>query len=232
MDSDFSPALLGKATSADSAGSVLGSGNITGASGTRFKAGTRAELPGPDVAGVGFMYYASDQVAFYVSDGNAWHRLGPAACGDIVWTNELTARPGYVLLDGSAIANSGPTVDLHALWGGTLPDVQARTFAAVGTHADMNALLKSEGVATVANRRQKHQTTKNLTITPDPHNHGIEQVGGAGIVNGVQNAGATGVDGVAVQAVSLSIAGSVGTGVGTDPVDSGAYIVLQPQAKL
>jgi hypothetical protein len=209
-----------------------------------FTSGPRSARPTAAAAGAGGTYYASDQDAVHFSTGVGWLRLGPQA-GDIVWTAETAARTGYVLLQGQAWpSTTGPYADLFGKWGGAnLPDVQGRMFAAMGSHADVATLLNNEGVASVANRRPKHRTSNSLSASSDSqgnHSHAQTMYSGPGGSTVVGTAGGasdstgngsqTGAAGA--HSHNISIGGSIGTNVGTDPLDASAYVVLQPQAKL
>jgi len=99
-----------------------------------------------------------------------------------------SAPTGWLLCDGTAVSRTTYAA-LYAVIGTVygsgdgsttfnLPDLQGRMPVGRGTHADVNALGKSEGVA-VASRRPAHPHTNSLTLpnhthnVSDPtHNHG------------------------------------------------------------
>jgi hypothetical protein len=183
-----------------------------GGGGTVFD--TTANRPAANAVPVGTRFFSTDQIAEWLSDGAAWHRLGDQP-GDIVWTLEAAARTGYVLLDGAVWPSTvGIYADLFAKWGGAnLPDIRGRQPVALGTHADVAALRDNEGVA-VANRTPIHNTT-----IVDPG-------------NGLKKGGAPDAYGGGTFALNPGALGITGGPGGVRPVDTGAFLVLQPQAKL
>lgn len=141
-----------------------------------------------------------------------------------------------------------------------LPDARGRTPVAKGTHADVSTIGNNDGVA-VASRRPKHQTdVTNMTVVGAPgvgslavvgapdagtlavngtDSHG-NPTGGSGSVwgNGPPTSPVSGAPGIGSLAVggaptvgSLDVGGAGGP-AGTAPVDSGAYLVTQLEAKL
>lgn len=227
---DTSPAGLGLSPA------YLAPGASASATAGASAVGTLANRPAS--AGAGGFYYASDQVAFYLYDGSAWQRIGPQA-GDIIWTNESSARTGYLICTGQAWpGTTGIYADLYGKWGGaTLPDFQARMFAAKGTHADVSTLLNNDGVA-VANRRPKHRHTHTLAISGGSHAHNITY-GNGGFNLGNPGGTDQGLGTSATYATAAAththpngeFSGTIGNSV-NDPLDADAYIVLQPQVKL
>ena len=79
--------------------------------------------PAANTVPSGTRFFATDQVAEYVSDGTAWTRVSSPA-GLIVMTLAAAADPGYILLQGQAWpSTSGIYADLYGELGGTtLPD--------------------------------------------------------------------------------------------------------------
>jgi hypothetical protein len=140
-----------------------------------------------------------------------------------------------------------------------MPDFQGRQFTAKGTHADVATLSFNDGLA-VASRRTKHKHTKNgsaslagsVGFSSGNHSHGIAGGGGyfvystgagpqtyLGTTGGYNIGQLTTVtdvsgSGVTVNNGSLSVSDTITVGpqTGAEPVDSSAYIVLQPQVKL
>lgn len=210
----------------------LADGSVTTAKLAQYAAvqqGTYAARPAAAAALNGTMYYATDQVALYVCIAAAWVRVGKQP-GDIIWTAESAARTGYIIGDGSNISRTGINADLFAKWGTTfgvgdgsttfgLPDLRGRSFAAVGTHADMSTIGNNEGQATVGNRRIKHKHT----------------VGGGVIQGGSANQpGSNSLLGGNTGGANVTVISplTVGPQTGAEPTDAGAYFVLQPQIKL
>jgi microcystin-dependent protein len=186
----------------------------------------------------------------------------PAAdpTGAYKFTASSAPPTGYLLCDGSAVSRatyatlfSVISTQYGAGDGSTtfnLPDFQGRFPVGVGTHTDINAAGKNEGVATVANRRPRHNHTNGLTL-PD-HGHGVSDpthghqvnfdngAGGGSIRTPTWGAGSTGVvtsngvgttsivpasTGVTVGSVTSTpgVNGTIGPG-GTNPVDSSGYL--------
>lgn len=227
-DRDTSPPLLDLATQA----AVRVTAAITAPAVTVGPLSGRAAASADNA---GQMYYASDQVSLSISTGASWLRVGPAACGDIIWTNESSARTGYLLLAGQTWASVGTTgiyAELYALWGSpaNLPDVKARAMVAVGTN---RAILANDGV-TEGNRfglrhrhtNHSHSDTNNAlslmsSVTGSTSNV-YAKGGSSDLASNNPNAAHSHDYGAA----------DGGSGVAADPLDGGAYIVFQPQVKL
>jgi hypothetical protein len=177
------------------------------------------------------MFYATDQDAVFLSDGTTWFRVGVQP-GDILWTAEASARTGYLICTGQAWpSTTGIYADLFAKWGGlyptVLPDLQGRSFAAKGTHADMATIGNSDGLA-AANRRTKHKHTVNEVA----HAHAT-LYGNAGGTSTLGKPGSTDHgESNSYSSQSASTGLTVGPQTGAEPTDTSAYIVLQPQVKL
>lgn len=85
------------------------------------------------------------------------------------------APSGYLICDGTSLSTTTYSALFAAIGyayggsGGTfnLPDMRGRVPVGVGTHSDVNALNKNDGISTVANRRPKHQHT----VYDPGHNH-------------------------------------------------------------
>jgi hypothetical protein len=212
--------------------------------------GTRVARPSAAAAGSGGLYYATDQVSAYLSDGTTWYRVSEQA-GNVIWTMESAARPGYLIPSGQAWpATTGIYADLFAVWGGqypsVLPDYQGRQFVARGTHADVNTIGFTDGIAAALRRiRHRHTfvgtagTTSSENAT---HTHDTTVPAGGG-----QEANfASGSDAVALETPitvtssgqssnhqhPFTPAGTVGPQTGSEPTDMTPYITLVPQVKL
>jgi prepilin-type processing-associated H-X9-DG protein len=133
-----------------------------------------------------------------------------------------------------------------------IPDLQGRHPVGKGTNADVSALGANEGVGTVASRRPKHRTSDNLTVSSslgvsDPgHTHRPLFTPGGGAVtalgqgagssasyggpqnNASQNFIETSTTGITLSGSQASRSGSIGTNLGTDPLDTSPYLVLNP----
>lgn len=160
---------------------------------------------------------------------------GSLQAGDIIF-RAGAVRAGFVACNGATYDGTDPTYtplwnDIGLAFGGTgqsafkVPDIQGRTVVVKGTHADVDTLGDNEGVATVAYRRPKHQTS----LTDPGHAHTITgyQFGGpnstadAATASPVANPTSTNTTGI-----------TVGSGNANDPVDQPAFIVLNAQIKL
>lgn len=186
----------------------------------------------------GQMYYATDQISLSISTGSAWVRIGPANVGDIIFTAETVARTGYLLLNGAAWpATNGIYADLFGILGGaTLPDIRGRAAVAIGTHADVSTILNSDGGA-VGTRRPKHKTSKagavtktgTIAVTGGPYV--FDFPAGSGLQSGVTTGATSSTPGV-TDTIGISDTTTFGPQTGNEPIDTPAYLVLQPQVKL
>lgn len=148
--------------------------------------------------------------------------------GASVWTTgdtKVSMQPAshadgagmWLLADGSAIP--GTYTALIALCGANLPDARGRGLIMLGTHADVNAVGKSDGVA-IASRRPKHKHTVN-----DPsHSHNIYRYNGA-VGPGMQAERST-YQGNEVYTQPAATGITIGPQTGSEPVDSQAYVVV------
>ena len=107
----------------------------------------------------------------------------------------------WYLADGSAIPAGNP--GLVALLGANFPDGRGRALTMVGTHADVNAIGKTDGEP-IANRRFRHGHSFSLTVPqgnvagagPNAHNDGNVQQA-VGVVGTIGPASARPLDGPA-----------------------------------
>lgn len=139
------------------------------------------------------------KVAAYSAPSTGWLLCDGAPVSRATYA-ALFARIGtaYGVGDGSTTFN--------------LPDGRGRSMVMKGTHVDVDQLGESDGVA-VANRRgTKHRHT--------PHSH---IVGNAGSFGAGGFAAPFGTEGVGSWDTNSKDGGS---GVSTDPLDGGAFIVL------
>jgi microcystin-dependent protein len=150
------------------------------------------------VRGDGVSKYAAGSIgAAALSSAVAQALLPPAS---VVPYAGPSAPAGFLLANGSTVSRTTYAA-LFAVIGTTyntggeagtdfrLPDYRGRTLVGLGTHSDVNALTKNEGVSTVANRKPKHSHTRGtLTVssattgvTTQPtgsHNHGGSVIAG------------------------------------------------------
>lgn len=161
-----------------------------------------------------------------------WQAAGAASSGDIKMSALAVAPSGWLPCDGAAISRSTYAALFTAIGtaygagdGSTtfnVPDLRGRFPVGLGTHADVNALGKNEGVA-VGSRRPKHKHSVN-----DPgHTHTLQ--GGnntnapASPPNVQGTSAATGTAG-GVNAATTGV--SVGPQTGSEPTDSAAFEVV------
>lgn len=158
-----------------------------------------------------------------------------------------SAPSGYLMCDGSAV-NRTTYAGLFAIIGTgygagngsttfNVPDSRGRSLVGVGTHADVNAVGKTDGITTVANRRMSHKHVVNESphghgVTDPPHAHTVNgATGGSGseivststgtiaVKAGLVNSSTTGVS---VNASTTGI--SVGPQTGAEPTDTVAFL--------
>ena len=154
-----------------------------------------ANQPAAAAVPAGTAFFATDQVAEYLSNGTSWIRTSqPAGAGALCFG--VAADAGYILLQGQAWpATTGIYADLYAKLGGTnLPDFGQKVPVGFKTSDfDFGTLLAAGG-------EKKH----TLTVAELPaHHHTFRDpgaslgTGGAGGVSGpnsTQNTGNAGGD--------------------------------------
>lgn len=167
----------------------------------------------------GRKFFATDQIAEYVSDGTQWIRVTEPA-GVVTICLAATADPGRILLQGQAWPGTGGIyADLYAKLGGaTLPDFTGLVPVGFKTSdPDFGTLLATGG-------EKKH----TLSVGEIPaHAHTINPPQNSGSDNGPISAiaGWANETGPAVQSTS-----SVGGGLAHDNLQP--FIVVNFQAKL
>lgn len=147
---------------------------------------------------------------------------GFAPTGAVLQYAGLTAPTDWLLCDGSSVSRTTYATLFGIIGTGygapdaltfNLPDLRGRVPVGKGTNATVNALGNSDGVA-VANRRgTKHQHTAHQHGYTVPNAPVGAFAGGAG--NAVNNT-----------SVALTSPADGGSGIATDPVDGGAYVVV------
>ena len=133
-----------------------------------------------------------------------------------------TAPTGYVLCDGSLY--DGTNATYQTLWavigttyGGTarssfaVPDLRGRGPTGLGPNAAVNALGLDDGVAAAYRRGTKHQHT--------PHYHVASS-------SGYANTAAAGSGANNHNADFNTASADGGSGVSTDPLDGGGFVVV------
>lgn len=139
----------------------------------------------------------------------------------------------WLICDATAIDVQFTT--LIALVGANRPDARGRSLVMKGTHADVDAIGDNEGVATVANRRPKHNSTSSLTLPNHGHSEAFFGAPGDGTGNfpampiggaTVNSTNSTNFGGAVVgnPTSNPAINGTIGPS-GTNPVDTPSYIV-------
>lgn len=155
-----------------------------------------------------------------------------------------SAPAGFLLCDGATISRTTYAA-LYAIIGFAysptpgsdpgsnlfyVPDYRGRVSVGLGTHADHNALGKSDGITTVANRRSSHKHTSGHSLTLPNHTHNVSPDRTAG--NGA-SAPAGGMGGDTAGTFTTTnpnsnpaINGSVTVGpqTGAEPTDTVAYL--------
>ena len=167
------------------------------ATGAESLVDTLANRPTASSVSSGTTFFATDQVAQFISNGTSWYRISKPA-GDVSICLAATADTGYLLLKGQAWpATTGIYADLYARYGNpaNVPDFGA--FAPVGYKsgdADFGTLLGTVG-----------EKTHALTVPEMPtHTHTYDKPTGA---NGGYGGATTTPSGIAVGS-STGAAGS------------------------
>jgi microcystin-dependent protein len=175
----------------------------------------------------GMLYLKTSGVTF----DTGWLDLTTATGANVVSpTGTITsyggssAPNGWLICDGAAISRAtystlfGVIQTVYGAGDGSttfnLPDLRGRVVAgyAAGGHLDMAQLGNNDGAA-LANRRPKHRHT--------PHSHTIQLYTGAAANADIQQSAANNLG-----STQSTDAVDGGSGVGTDPADAPAYIVL------
>ena len=144
--------------------------------------------------------------------------------GAIIQYGGTTDPPGFFICDGRAISRTTYAILFGVIGtaygagdGSTtfnIPDLRGRVPVGLGTAAPVNTLGGSDGVA-VANRRgELHRHT------PHAHTFGLGSLSGASATRPYGDANEAPI----VNIATTSVDG--GSGVGTDPLDGGAYQVV------
>jgi hypothetical protein len=129
----------------------------------------------------------------------------------------------WLLADGSAVP--GTYTALIAMIGATLPDARGRGLVMLGTHADVNAIGKSDGVGITA-RRPAHKHSVG-TDSPD-HSHNVYVEGGGAPIT-FRPGGGAGNGNVSLMAslgASARHSHTVGPQAGLEPTDNPSYVVV------
>jgi hypothetical protein len=227
---------------------------------TSSSSGALSARPAANTLTAGSSFFATDQVADYVTDGSQWIRRTIPAGAVVDWFKPDGAPPvGWVLYDGQNLpAATGIYADLYAHLGNSLtkPDTRGRHTVGLGTHADVNAIGVNDTLAVGARTPKHNSTTSGLTLpahthtVSDPgHSHSMGPPAPTALVNtgspwsivtgqgGWNSASHTHTINTAYTGISVSgggggaLNGQVGPG-GTRPVDGGAYIVCAKIGKL
>ena len=202
-------------------------------------------------ASEGQLYFETDTNTLSVYDGAVWSVVSPT--GVINAFGGASAPSGWLLCDGAEYSQS----TYAALYGvlstsyntGSetagyfrVPDLRGRVAVGKGTHSDVDALTKSDGItpANAANRSPLHKHTYSFTATSGgvDHYHGFTrpyyapyEVTGTGansytVDNSSRGYGGTKADntgGASAYLHTHPVSGSVGVGAGTS--DTMAYLV-------
>lgn len=146
---------------------------------TSSSSGPLASRPAANSLTAGSSYFATDQVAQYVTDGAAWIRTTVPAGTCVSWFKPDAAPPvGWVLYDGTNLPSAtGIYADLYAHLGNNLtkPDTRGRHLVGLGTHGDVSAVGVNDGLA-VASRTPKHNST-TTGVTLPAHTHTVSDPG-------------------------------------------------------
>lgn len=197
--------------------------------------------------------YLSQEILGYLNDYNAVNQA-PVPLSNIIGVNAamvpigvplpwLTGEIpfGFVLLDGGVVSRT-QYVLLFNLWGTTfgagdgsttfgLPDMRGRVLVGLGTHADVDTLGETEGVA-VGSRRPKHSHTVNETAhthTNVAHSHTAPRatVAGGAATSFLPGDTPSGTLSTNTQSITINSASTgITVGVTTAPVDGPAYMVV------
>lgn len=156
-----------------------------------------------------------------------WQASGTAVSGDIKMSALAVAPAGWLPCDGAAISRTTYAALFTAIStaygtgdGSTtfnVPDMRGRVPVMLGTHSDVNALGKNEGVA-IGVRRPKHKHTVATSYALQDFLAGSSE----------SLRRDTGISGTGGGAITVT----VGPQTGNEPVDSAAYEVVNMFIKM
>lgn len=175
-----------------------------------------------------------------------WQSAGAATSGDIKLSAVSGTPSGWLPCDGGAISRAtfaalfGAIGVTYGVGDGSttfnVPDFVGRVPIGLGTHVDVNALAKSDGLA-AAVRRPKHKHSVTPVTLADPGH--VHTTPGSNAVSATPsfNAGNTpvttpGVTGSSPAGVTVSAQPTVGPQTGSEPVDTPAYLVVNMFIKM
>lgn len=215
---------------------VLADGAAAGTS------GTFALRPSASASANKF-YLATDQDVLYFSDGTTWRRQGlPVGATLFRFNPDASVPTGWIKYDGSALpASTGIYADIYAHLGNTVttPDTVGRFPINKGTHADIDAIGKKDGLPASSRRPIHKHTVAQPTITVAAHSHtlggGLHAFGGDGSGTASMNASGAGnwyYNTDTATPTATASGGTVGPQTGAEPVDSVPHIVGLLIAKL
>lgn len=207
--------------------------------------GTLANRPSAADAKRGFFYKATDVDKLYRSDGTNWEEIPIDAASSFMPVAAVVpfagsaAPAGFLICDGAAVSRStyaalfGVLATLYGAGNGSttfnVPDLRGRVAVGKGTHAEVDTLGESDGLA-VGSRKVKHKHGRGTlaTVTAGQHQHNIDKAQDLGINDGMSQgvtpntSNAAGVAPAGAHTHTLS--GEIGDTGG--PLDAPAHIVL------
>lgn len=138
---------------------AVGSGTATSLVNTLSAQPTASSVPS------GTQFFATDQIAEYISTGSAWLRMGLPAGATTDWFSNVAVPTGWVAYNGGTLGGStGIYAALYAALGNTtaLPDTRGRVTVSQGTNTDVNTIGQNDGLS-VGNRSVIHNSSNNLS---------------------------------------------------------------------
>lgn len=175
----------------------------------------------------GTLFFATDQIVTYISDGSTWLRTSPPAGATMAWF-AAAAPTGFVKYDGTNLPSStGIYADLATHLGGVAtPDTRGRVIVGQGTHVDHDNILDSDGLP-VGQRRMAHKSS----VADPGHSHTWQGTDfGGSAPNPHSDRGSTAQWNVST---TVNVTGiTVGPQTGSEPVDTVANITGLYIAKL